>query len=217
MERARSQTRLSTRVFDEPKTNREPERRANQQNQAVNWSSSSAVLTVLGTGLLVLAISLTLFGLVWLRLSAIENSLSVVTRQLEPVFKKHYKEIAAANGISAYAVEAIPLTQSASRRITISAEGKSMEGAFYNLSYTFIRVRAGMLWFDEVIRVNDKVIGPIQVTLPLTVSAAVRVAGTNVANVTLPALFIAVIDWPSRNLAVVALGSKRQESKPPPG
>ena len=203
-------------MFDEPKTNRESEHRANQSDQAVNWFSWIPTLTVLGTGFVVLAISLTLFGLIWLRLSTIENSLSKVTGQLEPVFKKHYQEIAAANGISAYAVEAIPLTQSASRRITISAEGKSMEGAIYNLSYTFIRVRAGMLWFDEVIRVNDKVIGPIQVSLPLTVSAAVPVARTKVANITLPTLFIAVIDRPTQNLAVVALGSKGQ-SKTPPG
>ena len=91
-----------------------------------------------------------------------------------------------------------------------------MEGAVYNLSYTFIRVRAGMLWFDEVIRVNDKVIGPIQVSLPLTVSAAVPVARTKVANITLPTLFIAVIDRPTQNLAVVASGSKGQ-SKTPPG
>ena len=79
-------------MFDEPKTNREPEHRANQSDQAVNWFSWIPTLTVLGTGFVVLAISLTLFGLIWLRLSTIENSLSKVTGQLEPVSKNITKK-----------------------------------------------------------------------------------------------------------------------------
>ena len=194
----------------------EREQQTNQPDQAANRSSRTPVFAIVGVGCALLVIFLTLFELVWTRLNNVENNISKLNGQLEPIFRKHYKEIAAANGIIATAIEAIPLNQSASRRVTITAEGKSPEGAVYNLSYTFIRIRAEMLWFDEVIRVNDKVVGPTQVALPLKISAAAPVAGIKLLNITLPNLFIVVIDRPTRNLAVVALGTKGQESKPVP-
>lgn len=206
-------------LLTSPKTKREREEQATQAARSASWSAWTPLLSVLATGFGAIAISVTLFGFLWIRLANVENSVSKLSGQLEPIFKKYYKEIAAASGITATEVEAIQLTKATTLpffhgKPEITMEGKSPEGVDFKLTYTFQGIRGGILWFNEDIFIKGKKVAHDNaVGVPLSMKP-VRVAAVGFTDVTLPTLYVAVVDnKPAPDVAIVALGTKSEKSK----
>jgi hypothetical protein len=194
-----------------------PTKKDKSDKSKVDWSPWTPLLAIIGSAVISVATTVTLFLYLYSRLGGLETSLANLTGRLEPIFNQYYqpfKKIAVEKGYPEDGLELIPVSLATPRYERVGPpriEYKGKNGDIvYHVTYELIETTKDHLTFNLNGNVGTtefkdvKLIVPLKLNDPIELTSVIRVRG-------LPRIFIEVIALPSKEIGdtvILATGPK---------